>query len=365
MKGKQLVILVIIAAALATTAIITSRDTTMEVPSEIGNAVLDDFDVNKVEQITITKGKDTLNLALTKDVWTCPDKKNYPLKYDRIRDTLLKFNDLKIQQVMTVNDEQRKAMGMIAPPAAGSGTLVKMNDANGKELASILVGEMRKSEETSKLYTEQGWFVSPDKGKTIYMVAERFFHLTTEANGWVDTALISVPTEQIQTLSLTTEDAGLVTISRSDGEITVDGLKPNEEFISGAADNLLSAIGSLHFNDVIPAGLPPEDTGLDIPIAYIATTTSGIVYDIKIGKPVPGPEERYFSISARLSDNIEAEPEKLEELKKTVNDINNRLSKWIYTLATYKTDNMISARSNLVRTKSGREMQEEAKKAKE
>ncbi len=376
MKGKQLLILIATAAILIIAAVYTSRDTYKKPPTRQGETIFPNLADSEINEIIIEKEDESLTIARINDIWVCRDKQDYTVKFDRIKDMVIRIADIKIGQVPTVTDALRARMGIIPPPQAGSGTLIKLKDTAGNELVSLLIGNIRQSAEESNFRgVPEGTFISVDLGETAYLVKDNFHHVTVDPNGWLETELLNIPEADIERISIQSHDGKPLVLTTVNGEMIVEGLRKREATVESTVSTLRSALTGLHFNDIAQAGLSDKKMGFDKPITYTAETLKGETYKVQIGATPGAIQERYVRLSAELKplipkkdadadtpDISEEEKEKAlaekvesdltrKNLKKKIQDLNAKFSKYTYTLATYKTDNMVSTRESAVKPK--------------
>lgn len=376
MNGKKILTLTIIAATLTVVAIYSSRDTYKKPSSKLGQSVFSDLPVNDISEIVIEQADLSLTMSRKDDIWVCKEKSDYPVKYDRLKDLVLKIADIKIGQIPVVNKSQLPEMGMTVPPKADSGTLVRLKNDKSDVLASLLIGKTRQSSSSTDYrgMTEE-YFVSSNLGETVYLVKESFHYATPEPNGWLETELLNVPADDIVRMSIQSHDGIPLKFSIVDGEMTLEGIRDGEVAEKSTITNLRSALTSLHLNDIAESNLTDEQMGLDKPITYTAETAKGEIYTVQIGASPKATEERYVRLSAALSpapndDNKDTNDSEMsdeekeqaktqkeqkilarENLEKNIADLNSKFSKWTYTLATYKTDNMVGTRDAIVKPK--------------
>lgn len=390
MKGKNLIVLVAVASALAAVAVYTSKGNRHQPPAVIGKTVFKDLPVNDVEKIIISKAKDSVTISKLNDTWVCNSKYNYPVKFDRIKESLIKLADIKIGQTVPVNDNQRAEIKMIKPDADNSGTLIELFNKDARSLASLLIGESRQGGAQPEMGFGGGYpdgqFVSSDLGKTVYLISDSLNHITEQPRGWLETELLNVPAEDITRISIGTKSSKPLVFSKDDkGELTMEGLSQKEECDSSKLSSLKSALSYLNFDDVADPSLNDKQLGMDDPITYQAETKKGALYTVMIGKSPEQNASKFVRINVALkemapevqektkatsTEMTEEEKKAADEKKKKTQDerkaleeevlsLNAKLSNWTYMVAIYKTDNMVCAREEIVKAKSDKDDKKE------
>jgi hypothetical protein len=128
----------------------------------------------------------------------------------------------------------------------------------------------------------------------------------------------------------------------------------------------------LKFDDVADPALSPGAMGLDKPAIFEATTQKGEIYTLKIGGMAPSGDGRYVRIEVAMTETNAAEPKaevkkdengkpaqavvtdnsaERQETEKKVKALQDKLGKWTYIVASYKTGAMLTPRSELVKKK--------------
>ena len=100
MKGKNLLILIVVAAVLVGLAVSSSRKQSRPVSNLIGTKLFSELPVNDVERIVVKSGSSTVEVVRAESEWVLPSRYGYPANFSKIRDALLKLADMKIGQVL-------------------------------------------------------------------------------------------------------------------------------------------------------------------------------------------------------------------------------------------------------------------------
>ena len=94
MKGKNLVILIVLAVVLVAAAVLMSKKQAAPSPASIGKPVLAGLPVNDIRKIVISSDQGTSTVVRIDDTWCVANDYNYPADFARVRDLLLKLSDL-------------------------------------------------------------------------------------------------------------------------------------------------------------------------------------------------------------------------------------------------------------------------------
>ena len=95
MTTKNLVILTAVAAVLGGAAYFTSSSKKMKSPSIVGKQILPAFDASAVARIDVGGAK-PLALAATDKGWVVETLHSYPADVTKIRENILKLQELKV-----------------------------------------------------------------------------------------------------------------------------------------------------------------------------------------------------------------------------------------------------------------------------
>jgi hypothetical protein len=294
MKGKQALILVVVAVALVAGALLSSKNRSSGTGDLMGRLVLPDLPVNDIETITITSAAGAATLNKNGDTWVSGERFNYPLDFQKIKGVVLKLSEMKIGQAMRLTDKQRADMKMLAPgsgPTNQTGTLVELFAGKDRKVAALLIGDTRqrkpKGQEAFGGYGgyPDGQYVSADGGKTVYLVKDVLENVSARNQDWLDAEILNIGPGDVTAITLTSRDKKEVKLSRSKdtNKLEVEGLAPDEETDSEKLYNVESALSYLRFDDVADPAIPEAEAGLDKPAIYQATTTKGQVITVRIG----------------------------------------------------------------------------------
>ncbi len=392
MKPKNLIILVVVAVVLAGLAVLTKRDKGTATPDILGKAILPDLPVNDITRIVVEAKDATTTVERVEGTWVATSKYGYPADFGKVRDALMKLSELKIGQVARLNDEQRDALKVHPPAEENGGTLLSLQDASGKTLGSLLLGETheRKSQGGPGSFGgyPDGRFVSTDDGKTVYLVDETLSDVSTSTKDWLQTDLLNVSGSEVMEVSITGPDRAPISLKRPEKGKTMElgDLGEKEELKTSKMYNVESAISYLRLSDVAGPEMTDEQLGLDKPVVFQAVTISNEIYTVKVGGSPDGSSDRYIRIACSMRpaepepEKVEAEDETEEEKKEAeekakaeaekkaaerkkaedrINALNDGLGKWTFVIESYKADSMLTKRADIVEEKKEEEQDED------
>lgn len=387
MKGKNLIILGIAAVVLVGLAVVSQKKSARRGAStRTGEPIFAELPVNDVTRIVVTSPDGSATVSRVDGTWVSEDTYNYPVDFAKVRGALITLSELEIgQELKTLSDVQRQSLKMLPPGVSdeNGGTLVELYGAGRKPIASLLLGveRERQTEGAPPLpmgaaYPD-GRYVSPDGGKSVFLVAETLTDIQSDADNWLDKEIVNVTAQDVTALDVAAPGADPLHFARSGSDLVLEGLAENEEMDSAKAWTLKSGLSYLRFEDVAPPELTDAASGLSNAVAYTVTTADGTIYNARIGASPADREGRYFCIGAELApeeavddeDGSDAEDDastdgadggetaaeeaaaKRAEQQDQVDACNERVAQWTFVIPQHKADSLLLERDDVVKTK--------------
>lgn len=384
MKGKNLAILAVMAIVLIGLAVHTSKKESRATPGVLGKKLMPDLPVNDIERIVVRTAQSTAEVARAEGGWVIPSRYGYPADFTKLRGALLKLSELKIGQVLRVTDAQRKALGILPPGSTNAaGTTVDLLGAGGRKIASLLIG----AEHTRKAPQGMGYggypdgqYVSPDGGKSVYLVSQTLEDLASGERDWMDAEIMNVRGADIEKIVIGGAGRADVALSRkADGAgLELEGLKPTEELEQTKVSGVESALSYLRLADVADPALTDEQLGMTLSTVYRAETKNGEVYTVRVGGSPTNDTRRYVKAAVSLKpaapaaatnavaglaatnaaaggtnaapDAAKAAAER-KQLEDSVRALNEKLARWTFVIDASKADDLAASRDKLVKAK--------------
>jgi hypothetical protein len=340
MKGKQLFILLVLAALAAGGWYYLSPETFSRSSRKArAEGKIIDFPINDVERIKIKSSEGELNVVKKGDTWVVPERADYPANFEQVSGFIRKLWELKTVQDVKVGKSQMPRLELDEPGKGDKpGTLVELIGANDKALASILLGKKfsRKSEgggnEMGMPAFAIGRYVKPVDGAQVSLVNESFDDVEPSPEKWLAKDFVKVdPAKSISVTGQTDAQKWTITRESATGEWKLADAKPDEKVDANKNFSLGSIFSSPNFDDVLAPTAKPEETGLDKPTVAKIETFDGFTYELKIGKPsgkdtpvtvavsadlpkerTPGKDEKPED-KTKLDDEFKAKQKRLEE----------------------------------------------------
>lgn len=199
MNKKNLLILVGVCIALLVVFVFAQRiDKGTELSKE--RTLYSDVDAQQIGKIVIEQGKDKLELALVDGVWSVASRANYPADPGKIRALVLKVLDLSVSQEITESEAKYDSLGVAAAGEGKSTSEVKLLSKDSKELAALLLGNLRKKEDGGSFSAPTGQYVRRAERKEVYLISQP---ITTSASPlhWLNTEVVNVLQNKIELVS--------------------------------------------------------------------------------------------------------------------------------------------------------------------
>ena len=368
MTTKKLITLATTAVVLGGVAYMSAKRNNPQSPSEVGKPVLKALDLTPetgVQRIEVSdNGQKTLILEGTDAGWVVKSFFDYPADITKIRENLLTLKDLKIGQVATGR-------------TLSNTHLVDLQNAAGKSLATLRLGEMHLREATGQM-AMYGGGAYPDgryiatEGDTVYLVSETLESFDGDPKRWVDTQIANVPVVQVAAAEFTVDGEHLK-LEKNGSAWTLEGLGEDEALDTSKLYGIDSVLSQLHFTNVADPALTEEQFGFTTGTVYKVTLKSGEFYTVTIGNAAG--TDRYCKLSATFTPadipvesaegenpNPAARAAKLSanaKIAEMINTFNATSAKWVYLIPAYSADTMSKRRADVVKAKEEPKPEEE------
>ncbi|HMI75892.1 MAG TPA: DUF4340 domain-containing protein, partial [Steroidobacteraceae bacterium] len=146
-------------------------------------------ELNSVSALTVRKGAAApVTVHKQSEQWTVAERADYPADVPKLKKLLLALSDAKIREEKTSNPDSYALIGVEDPSQPGAGgTQIELTAQNGKH--AVIVGKS----------AGEGTFIRRAGEKTSYIV-EPAISVEAEPRYWIDTRLLDIPTDKIQSV---------------------------------------------------------------------------------------------------------------------------------------------------------------------
>ena len=286
MKFKTLLVLVLAAAGLAYLAYYMGAGPKKRAASAVGKKVMAEYNGDALARIEVGDG---LVIAADKDgSWKIKTMQDYPADVAKVRDNLMKLNDLKVGNTARGKTIEKK-------------TRVSLKDDSGKELASVTLGEPHEN-------WSLGRYVEFD-GQPV-LVSDRLDAFDGDPKKWCETKIVDDPWISFNSLAdaslkddvlgFSTGVVAKVTIAGDTNRVATVG-----NVVKGGSDRYLKldnskwvyVVPSYSVDKLLPKPPPKEEEKKDeakpavpaVPAAKPAPAAKPVAKPAAPAKPVAAP----------------------------------------------------------------------------
>jgi hypothetical protein len=336
---------------------------------------------NSIERISFQSEDGTVTVARVDGAWVAPDKYNYPLDFEKAGGFVRKLAELKIGQIVPPGEKEREALEL----TGDDGTLLEMTDGAGNVVAAVRFGKEHESRPSGA--GQYGGY--PDGryigvGEDAYLVSETFMDLPGDARDWLDKEIVNHAAADIAEATVTDSEGRTLTFKRPEGggDLALTDLADDEKMTGYKANDLANMFSYLNLNDVADPAAGDEALGLSTGLVVVAKSKKGQVFTATLGNSPADSADRYIRIGvayeAPAEPAVEIPEDEDEDAKKKreeaaakrreaqaklaaeTKELNDRISKWVYVVSSYKVDDVKTDRSHFVEKKEEKKDEEAA-----
>ncbi len=225
--------------------------------------------LGNIAKLELRKNDATLVVLRDGARWTLPDKGNYPVRAERVRETLVGLTELRLLEQRTNDRTQLAQLGLDDPTSSGStAVLLRALDAAGAVVVELVVG--RRRVRTQGNLPESVYVRRP--GESQAWLGEGRLALDTDPQLWVDRNIGNISGERLRRVVVNRVTEGVLVLERggeadarlklveppnppSQDEVALDEIGRSFEFLTfldvkpaeGAGDTLGEALGEARF----------------------------------------------------------------------------------------------------------------------
>jgi Domain of unknown function (DUF4340) len=375
MNLKQLGILLVLVAVLggAGWVVYTRQSSSWRGGNlEMGKKLLEKLPVNDVSAITLTQGTNQLNLV-KKDEWRVGERHDYPADYGKIRDFLLKAQDLKAVQSENLKPAQLAGLHLATSDQETNAALaVEFKGKDGKPITTLLLGKphLKQSSGSSSFGEDQpGWpdgrYVRLEGSDTVAVVSDPLENIETKPENWLDKAFIHVnKAKSIEVDFPAATNSWMLTRETESGAWKLADAKPGEALDSAKTGSLSYPLSSPSFSDVLP-GVKLGGDGTNQPTVVKIDTFDHFQYTLHVGQKTNEDYPVTVAVAAQIPQERESgkdeKPADKAKLDKAFNDNKQKLedqlkqdqnyANWTYLVSSWTIDPLLKDRSELLAEK--------------
>ena len=291
--------------------------------------------LNAVERMTVSVGGDQIVATLERgaDRWTVAERFGYPADVSKIRQNLIALGNATIVEKMTSNPDLYERLGIEDLDRPGAkGYLLEIYQAGqdeGKPFG-LIVGD-------TGVHGKMAYIRRPEQEQGLMISAD--FDLGKETADWLARDLIDIPSADIQAITISHPDGEVVRIeksSRTDSNFSVPNIPQGQELAyASVANPVAGLLTKLEMDDVSPAD--SVDTALTKPIVARFETFDNLVVEARV-YVIDDKTMVAFSVTAD------------EPLAAQASELNSRLESWVYSLPSFKSEQLIKHLDDFLKT---------------
>ncbi len=292
-------------------------------------------ELNAISRIVITGPGNTTIATLERgaDRWTVAERNGYPADVGRIRKNLLALAEAGIVEEKTANPEFYARLGVqdISSPSAGG---LRLTATGGQEPVDLIVGLTPPGSSDLSYVRRAGepgsWLITAQ------------LDLAKTGGEWLDRALTDIPAGRIASVTIDHPGIETLRIARAPApekpaaeaaggpeglvEFRVAGVPPGRELsYPGVANGVASVLADLQLEDVQTREVLGAGPGKPVVARFV--TTDGLTVEASAWRLPDG---------TRITFNASGEGDAANEAAA----LNARLGGWVYTLPSYKTEQL-------------------------
>ena len=368
MKGKTLLIRLLAAGLLAALAFLRFGDKADTAGPKMGGKLFADLPVNQVTSVTFADADNQTTLFKGDTVWQVEERNGYPANFDELRDTVVKLSRLKIGRSFSASPESLVRLSLMAPSASDAsarGKQITLKDASGKILADVILGQTRRTEDGGN----GGQYLKKTDGDSIYLADGDFQFLKTEPAQWLQKEMLNVKGDEVESVACYAGDnqEPIYTLARpkkgQDARMTP--LPQARTADPAKVDQVLDALAPLTLDDVQAASQPPAMTPDRQRLVYRLYDGRQISifpgfdgkdsYTLRITAQETGEQTAETAEHAATAEDDDGEPqngqtdgESASPGPQTVQQINEALSPWVFSIKKWQFDSFITQPESLL-----------------
>ena len=292
--------------------------------------------VGEVASVAVRRTGLGLTFVRQGDAWLVQQKGDYPAAPGKIRQIILAVADMTLVEPMTRLPNLYSRLE-VEDPGKGKATLLTLKNKSGAVLARLIVGKRRFDRLGAG---KDAVYVRKPGDRQSWLARGSLDFSDTPAN-WLDRGIVDLSDSRVAKVSLTQPDGSILVLDRADpkAKFAVVGAPANAKYKDQTAlGEPAMALESLDLDDVRPAAkLPVPTTGVTT-ASY--TTFDGLRVDLKLFQH---DNKDWIALAATGSGKAAPEAKKIDQ----------RVSRWVYRIASYKAKMMQTRLADLLASPKG------------
>lgn len=345
MRARNIVVLAAVTVVLIVAAVLAAR---WRAPDELAPRELLYPDlrarVNEVAEIRIEGKGRAVTLLRDGERWGIREADNYPALFEKVKQVAVGLAELRLIEPKTSNPEFYVRLGVEDPSAAGANSmLLTLRDANGGELAQLIVGRNRMSRAAGGA---PGLYVRRP-GAAQALLVEGRIDATSNPFDWFDRDLFDIRDERIRLIEITQPDGERLRLERGERGAPLALLDPpagkevQSEILLGRMGTLLEGMFADGVRSAAATQLPAEATratvltfdGLAVEVRTARFDGAGLAeFSFRFDALAAGETAPAAAAEAEPATDAAAQPDVAAEAAA----LNARLGGWLFEIPDYR-----------------------------
>jgi hypothetical protein len=285
MNARVAAVLVVLLAVLGGGALLVQQQERARRPAAaeaLGQPVLRGLQAADIASLVIREPGATLTLQRRDASWAVAERAGFPADLEQVRQLVLAVLGLKVGSSEPIGDQDRARLGL-----DGKGTQLEFRGADGKALATLVVGRKyfkREPDNPDRAPGDGRFVMLPESPGSVVVVADPLPLATAQSAPWI--AKTGFGAEKVRGMEVDFAGGGKWRVERPsvEGEWKLTPLYAGEKLEVIRANSATYSLNRVEIADVAAPGVRAEVTGLDKPTTVVASTFDGLTYTLKLGK---------------------------------------------------------------------------------
>lgn len=206
-----------------------------------------------VAKVIITTPTGTITLVRAEDHWVTPDRYDYPIAADKLRELIVQLADMRLIEAKTRRPDRYARLEVEDVTDDAGSRLVRIEDTDGAVLAEAILGKRRQR----LTGTEPAGTYLRHPGEEQSWLASGGIDLDEQVQDWLEQEIVALPADTVRRIEIhpPSGEAYAVVRDAQGAELRLDRLAAGETPKEDANLNQLAgALAAVRLEDVKPAG---------------------------------------------------------------------------------------------------------------
>ncbi len=259
MKNKTALELIILALIVFLGYIFAFSHVREPIKSGDKKYLISEIDLTQVQSIAMSKGDDTVTIALKDNQWTVVERGGYPADVMMVNELLVSMNQLKIIRKPVVGESQYKRLRLLTEGDEDQlGTSLVIKGKSGETFVNTVVGVKHFSKSKDGVYVQGGlratgaYLLAKETDPFVALVDHPLNSVVTDPVEWLDKSFFRMNSlHSIEVIYKNAEDNWKIAVDDKTNKMGLVGLKSNEVAKGSAINKVAPFFEDLSFIDVV------------------------------------------------------------------------------------------------------------------